>query len=95
MEPSTELALGTRTTMSALRLWLVVLSCASVSAVLITALQRTSELSPTRARRHMQRRRNVPRPIDVVCRTPPSRRTHGSGQLAVIRRGGRIKDSRR
>jgi len=49
MEPSTELALGTRTTMSALRLWLVVLSCASVSAVLITALQRTSELSPTRA----------------------------------------------
>ena len=49
MEPNTDLAPRCRATMSPLRLWVVSLFFASVSAVLIAALQSASELAATRA----------------------------------------------
>jgi hypothetical protein len=49
MEPNIDLAPRCRATMSPLRLWVVSLFFATVSAVLIAALQSASELAATRA----------------------------------------------
>ena len=49
MQSNTDLAPRIRAPMSTLRLWVVFLFCGSVTALLIAALQRASELSPTRA----------------------------------------------